>query len=273
MKRYIYKMLLAFLTVFVISQAGFCKNFKFVQVSDLHYRDDLNSVETLDKIINNINNTKNVEFVVFTGDNTANANKKLYTNFLNQANTLKVPYYVVVGNHDVAKTSGFSKADFINVVRKYNKNQKVKNTNFVVKKGDYIFLVVDGARELIPSFGGYYRDNTLSWIDKKLKKYENKNVIIFQHFPIKITMSEKDTYKNERYEEILAKHTNVKGIFAGHFHTNEEYTKNGIFYSITGQAFGYDGGYKVVNIIEEENPKTHKKEYNFYTQFVQLSDL
>ncbi len=90
---------------------------------------------------------------------------------------------------------------------------------------------------------------------------------------MKITMSEKDTYKNDRYESILAKHSNVKGIFAGHFHSNEEYSKNGIFYSITGQAFGYDGGYKVVDVIDETNHETHKKEYNFYTQFVQLSDL
>lgn len=273
MKQIIYKMLLTTMIFLVVNQAGFCKDFRFVQVSDLHYKNDSTSVENFDKIINNINETKHVEFVVFTGDNTANANKETYINFLTQANNLKAPYYVVVGNHDVAKTSGFSKADFVNVVRKYNKNQKAKKTNFVFKKGDYVFIALDGAREMIPSFGGYYRDNTLAWLDKKLKKYSDKKVIIFQHFPMKITMSEKDTYKNDRYEAILAKHSNVKGIFAGHFHSNEEYTKNGIFYSITGQAFGYDGGYKVVDVIDEINPSTHNKEYNFYTQFVQLSDL
>ena len=273
MKQIIYKMLLFTFIFLTVAQNAFCKDFRFVQVTDLHYKNDETSEENFDKIIKNINKTKNVEFVVFTGDNTDHSNKEDYIKFLSQANTLNIPFYVVVGNHDVAKTSGFSKADYVNVVRKYNKNQKAKKTNFVFKKGDFVFIALDGAREIIPSFGGYYRDNTLAWLAKKLKKYSDKNVIIFQHFPMKITMSEKDTYKNDRYESILAKHSNVKGIFAGHFHSNEEYSKNGIFYSITGQAFGYDGGYKVVDVIDETNHETHKKEYNFYTQFVQLSDL
>lgn len=273
MKRYIYKMLLAFLTVFVLCQAGFCKDLRFVQITDLHYKNDIYSEENFGKMIENINKTKNVEFVIFTGDNTDNAKKEDYIKFLTQANTLKVPYYVVVGNHDVFKMGGFSKLDYVKVVREYNKNQKTKNTNFVFKKGDFVFICVDGAREVIPSPGGYYRDNTLAWVDKKLKKFEKENVIIFQHFPMKLRHTERDAYKNERYDNILSKHHNVKGIFTGHFHANEEYTKDGIFYSITGRASGADAGYKVVDITEENDPKTNKKGYNFYTQFVQVSDL
>lgn len=276
MKQIIYKMLLFTFIFLTVAQNAFCKDFRFVQVTDLHYKNDKTSEENFDKIINNINKTKNVEFVVFTGDNTNHSNKEDYIKFLSQANTLNVPYYVVVGNHDVFRNGGFSKEDFVQTVRKYDKYQKSRRINFVFKKDDFVFLVVDGAREVIPSPGGYYRDDTLAWVDKELTKYEKKkkNVIIFQHFPMKLRHTERDAYKNERYEAVLAKHSNVKGIFAGHFHANEEYTKNGIFYSITGRASGdNDAGYKVVDVVEEENPETHKKEYNFYTQFVFIRDL
>jgi len=272
MKNYIYKMLLSVLIFLITNTAVFCKDFRFVQVTDLHFKDNPVSVETFNKIIDGINNTKNVKFVAFTGDNTDKADSKDYVRFLTLANKLNVPYYVVVGNHDLFKMGGFSRADYIDVVRKYNKNQKNRKTDFVIKKDDIIFIVLDGAREVIPSPGGYYRDETLVWLDKKLKKYHKKHVVILQHFPMKLRHSERDAYKNERYEEVLSKHNNVIGIFAGHFHANEEYTKNGIFYAITGRASGADAGYKIVDMIEEINPQSNKKTYGFYTQFIQVND-
>ena len=272
MKKFLYKFLLSFFCCILLNQIGFCKDFRFVQVTDLHLKNNPSSIENFDKIIENINNTKNVNFVAFTGDNTDKADERDYILFLTMANKLKVPYYVVVGNHDVFKLGGFSREDFVNVVRKYNKNQKTKKTNFVIKKGDIIFIVLDGAREVIPSPGGYYRDETLAWLDKKLKKYDKKQVVIFQHFPMKLRHSERDAYKNERYEDVLAKHNNVKGIFAGHFHANEEYEKDGIFYSITGRASGEDAGYKIVDMIEETDSQTHRKTYSFYTQFIPVNN-
>ncbi len=272
MKNFLYKMLLSFIIVLTINSNAFCKDFRFVQVTDLHLKDNPSSIENFDKIISAINDIKNVKFVAFTGDNTDRADYKDYTLFLNMANKLSVPYYVVVGNHDVFKMGGFSREDYTGIVKKYNKNQKTKKTNFVIKKGEIVFIVLDGAREVIPSPGGYYRDDTLVWLDKKLKKYRSKQVVMLQHFPMKLRHTERDAYKNERYEEVLAKHNNVIGIFSGHFHANEEYTKDGIFYAITGRASGADAGFKIVDMIEEVNPQTHKKSYNFYTQFIQVNN-
>lgn len=271
MKKLLYKLLLSIVFIFVLSTDAFCNDFRFVQVTDLHFKDNPASAELFDKIIDDINNTKNVQFVAFTGDNTDRASSSDYTKFLTMANRLNVPYYVVVGNHDVFKMGGFSKEDYVSVVRKYDKHQKTRKTSFLIKKGDIIFIVLDGAREVIPSPGGYYRDETLAWLDKKLSKYHNKKVVIFQHFPMKLRHTERDAFNNERYERLLAKHDNVIGIFSGHFHANEEYEKDGIFYSITGRASGPDAGYKIVDMIEENNPQTHKKSYSFYTQFIPVS--
>ena len=272
MKKLLYQMLLSCLLILSVNQIGLCSEFRFVQVTDLHLKPNQSSCENFNKIINNINNTKNVKFVVFTGDNTDRADRDDYVRFLSMANHLKVPYYVVVGNHDVFKMGGFSREDFVTVVRKYNKNQKTQKTNFLIKQGDIIFIVLDGAREAIPSPGGYYRDETLAWLNKKLKKYNKKQVVMLQHFPMKLRDLEHSAYKNERYEEILAKNNNVIGIFAGHYHANEEYIKDGIFYSITGRASGPDAGYKIVDMIEEKNPETNKKSYVFYTQFIPVNN-
>lgn len=272
MKKFLYKMLLSCMFVILSNQISFCKDFRFVQVTDLHLKDNAVSIETFNKIIDDINNTKNVSFVAFTGDNTDRADSNDYTKFLTMANRLNVPYYVVVGNHDVFKLGGFSKEDYVTLVRKYNKNQKTKKTSFVIKKGDIVFIVLDGAREVIPSNGGYYRDDTLAWLDKQLKKYHNKKVVMLQHFPMKLRHTERDAFNNERYEELLKRHNNVIGIFAGHFHANEEYNKDGIFYSITGRAHGSDAGFKIVDMIEERNPKTHKESYGFYTQFIPVNN-
>lgn len=272
MKKLLYKLLLSIMFIFVLSPNAFCKDFRFVQVTDLHFKYNSYSVDNFNKIIDEINNTKNVNFVAFTGDNTDRADSDDYVKFLTMANRLNVPYYVVVGNHDVFKLGGFSREDYAITVRKYNKNQKTIKTNFIIKKGDIIFIVLDGAREVIPSNGGYYRDETLAWLDKKLKKYHNKKVVLLQHFPMKLRHTERDAYNNERYERLLAKHDNVIGIFSGHFHANEEYIKDGIFYSITGRASGPDAGFKIIDMIEEKNPKTNKKSYGFYTQFIPVNN-
>ena len=68
----------------------------------------------------------------------------------------------------------------IKVVKKKNKNQKfVFETNYAFTKNGIVFIVVDGAKEVIPTPSGYYKPETLTWLDNQLKKYDNKKVVIF----------------------------------------------------------------------------------------------
>ena len=96
------------------------------------------------------------------------------------------------------------------------------------KKNGFVFLIVDGAKEAIPGSAGYYRDDTLKWLDEKLTKNEKKSVIIFQHFPVVYPdgvdskLKTHKTYRVEDYKDVLVKHNNVLAIITGHFHTNSE---------------------------------------------------
>ena len=76
------------------------------------------------------------------------------------------PYYIVLGNKDVSKSHNLDKKTYMKTVKKYNRSHP-SATNFVFKKGQIIFLVADGSKELIPTANGYYNKETMDWIDKK----------------------------------------------------------------------------------------------------------
>ena len=121
---------------------------------------------------------------------------------------------------------------------------------FAFAKKDYVFLFVDGSKDIIPSSNGYYRTTTLSWLDKELKKHNNKKAIIFQHFPIIPPVNDelKSTQKPEEYLSLLEEHGNIEAIISGHFGINSEKEINGILHITTAPA----PQYRVIDIIDYE---------------------
>ena len=91
------------------------------------------------------------------------------------------------------------------------------------------------------------------WLDKTLKKYKNKNVIILQHFPILQTKSQwLQTAKTEEYYKILSKYNNVKMIVCGHYGANLEKTEDGIYHIIT-ESYNKNNAYKIIQMDLEDN--------------------
>ena len=123
------------------------------------------------------------------------------------------------------------------------------------KKNGFVFLIVDGAKEVVPGTIGYYRQDTLEWLDKMLTKYKKKDVVIFQHFPVvypKETESRiktHKTYRVEDYKAVLAKHTNVLAVVSGHFHVNDEVMQNGIYYISSPSMLTLPQSYKIIDIV------------------------
>ena len=128
-----------------------------------------------------------------------------------------------------------------------------KRPNYEFKKNGFVFLVVDGAKEAIPGSTGYYREDTLKWLDEKLTKNEKKSVIIFQHFPViypdGVDLKTHKTYRVEDYKEVLAKHNNVLAIITGHFHTNSETMENGVYHISSPSILSIPQSYKVIDIV------------------------
>ncbi|RAI15227.1 MAG: hypothetical protein DKM22_05060 [Candidatus Melainabacteria bacterium] len=246
----------------------FAKELKIIQITDSHFatlgqgyseRDVSDSQSVLEKTIEDINTIKDKDFVIFTGDNIDKSNKDELESFLKIANKLNCPYYIVIGNHEVFKFQHFSKKDYMKTVRKYSKNCRAKNPNYIFEKKGIAFFVVDGAKEMIPGAAGYFREDTLRQLDKNLKKYEKKgkNVVIFQHFPIVPPYYNRThaTFDVDGYKNILEKHSNVIAIVSGHYHANGEKLEDGVYHISTPSLLEYPHNYKVIEIKTQKNHK------------------
>lgn len=266
------KILLLTLVSLFLAQIVYAKEVKFVQVTDSHFsvtgsdytqREVEKSQGVLEDTIKDINCIKGLDFVVFTGDNIDKSNPNDLKLFIQIANKLNVPYYMVIGNHEVFKSQDLTKKDYMEIVSKYSKNCKEKSPNYVFKKNGIVFVVVDGAKEIIPGPAGYYKKDTLLWFDKTLTKYKNDDVVVFQHFPIVEPYYNRShtTYNIKDYEAVLKKHSNVIAIFSGHYHANGETKKDGVYHVSTPALIEPPHNYKIVEICIKD-----KKDYQIYTQ-------
>jgi len=225
---------------------------RFVQVSDVRYSKSDN--QTLQKTVSDINKINDVDFVVFTGDNIHRANVDELKSFLKEARKLKAPFYLAIGDKDVNKHKDLSKKEYARIARRNIKITKNGYINYVIEKNGVVFLVVDGARDVIPTSNGYYKDDVVDWVSSNLDKYKDKNVIILQHFPL-IPPEDREnyvTFKPQKYLETLHNHTNVKAVISGHFDVNKEISAGGITHISTAFA----PNYRVIDIIDCDLPNS-----------------
>ena len=265
----LFNILIITITIFSFAIPSYAfqnKALTFAQVTDLHFLPTNESINNYGKLIDSINKDKQIDFVVFTGDNIDKANKEILKEFLVLTKKLKVPYYIQTGNHDCAKALGLSKKDYIEYLNKYSR-VNYKSFDYTIKKDDFVFVFVDGSKEYLPSANGYYKDDTLNWLNETILKYKKKNVIIFQHYPLyNISQaSPRNTYKPELYLDLLQKHDNVKAIFSGHYHINDERYINGIMHITTEPAKSGFSSYRKIYLTKEQN-----KTYEIYSQVVKF---
>ena len=235
-----------FIQCALISQA---KDLRFIQVAEAQYSPE--NKDSVIKCIDDINTLKKVDFVVFTGDNIAAARKEYLKDFLKEVKKLKFPVYIVIGDRDVSKEKKLNKETYREEVFKSLGFGQSLKPNYTFRKNGIVFIVADGAKEFVTAPNGYYKQNTVDWVDKQLIKNQKHKVIILQHFPlVDSDTPANNTYKSEIYKDMLAKHTNVTAIIAGHFKENSEQTINGINHIVT-PSYSITGEYKIFDIPED----------------------
>ncbi len=226
---------------------------KFVQIDNLKYSPNSEtSVKEFSTAINEINKIKNLDFVVFSGNNIVKSDKKYLEAFLKKANKLDCPYYIALGHKDLNKKKGLSKAAYIEIVKKHT-FRNINNPSYTFTKKGIAFVIADGAKEFIATPFGYYRDSVITYIDKELTKHKKNNVIILQHFPVYPPNNSEGyrTYNVQEYNRMLSNHTNVKAIVSG-FGINSENDVNGIKHITTADF----PKYRIIEVIDctSENP-------------------
>ena len=248
------KKVLIFCLMLIISTiASYANEVKFIQVDSVKYSPSSEqSVSYFKNLVKDINKQKNVDFVIFSGDNIAYSDKQALKAFLKQANKLNVSYYIALGHKDLNKKKGLSKEAYMKLARKHSLIKSESPTYVFSKKG-IVFIVADGAKEFIATPFGYYRENVISWIDKELEKYSKKKVVILQHFPVYPPAEQEAyyTYKADEYMKMLSGHNNVIAVVSG-FKINSEKDINGIKHISTADF----PKYRIIEILdcETDNP-------------------
>lgn len=247
------KFLCFWVLFFVSSLPMFSADMRFIQVDGAFYSE--NSKQKLESLIEKINKEKEVEFVVFTGNNLSKSNENELKSFLKVIKNLKKSFYIVLGQKDVNKQGGLSKQAYMQILRKnVRTHKKIYSPNYTFKKNGIVFIVADGSKEVIPTASGYYKDDVILWLDEQLDIYANKKIVILQHYPL-VPPAQKETYytyKADKYLQLLSEHKNVKALVAGHFGVNKEEMVNGILHISTQNA----PTYRVIDILDydTENP-------------------
>lgn len=183
--------------------------------------------ERLIQAIESINsNHSDASFCVITGDLAHIADPKAYK-ALNQAlEQLKIPFHLVMGNHDSRE-----------VIQKHIPDFPMDENGFMQTlfvENNRVFIILDsvqaGTHE--GSFCAMRRD----WLKSKLERFKGRQVYLFMHHPpFKVFLKSMDrigiTSEDEQALTEMLGQYNVRHIFFGHLHRPVHGTWRGIGFS------------------------------------------
>ncbi len=217
----LFNIVLIISALFIFANTANSKTLTFAVTSDINYLcDDENNTgaKVLDGFISRMQETK-YDFIVFNGDNIKKSKPQHLIAFLKRIRAISTPYYLVMGNNDVHKISGISKPEYLQLVHKYNKNQKAQTSYYFYPAPGIIVIVLDGVSTGMPSNHGVFNKKTLQWLSQVLEKNKNKQAIIFQHVPYyePVDIPEYEILEKAEYAAVLRRHNNVALIVSGHY--------------------------------------------------------
>jgi len=247
----------------VYSASG--NNLTFAQISDAHYssaktntsyRLTAESGELLTDAIEQVNETPNIDFVMFTGDMINTPYQKELMSFIKYANQLKYPWYAVYGNHDICVGGYLSKKLYLDILNSHNKNFSFSKPyySFVPKKG-YRVIGLDSIIDTRITANGEIDEEQLRWLDKQLAMSKNDVVLIFLHNPL-VEPLHSESHKVLNAGEVLKvinKYKNPIAIFSGHYHTTKITKIGNVLHVSTPSLVSYPNAFRIVKVSSQKD--------------------
>ncbi len=223
----------------VVTFLGFSQQFRFVVFGDNR---PFNNQDVQPPIFRQI--VREVEwihpdFVVDVGDLVygygadAQRTRQEYVDFLKIVKALDMPFYTVVGNHDVAGAGG--QKDYVTLLK------KPLYYSFNYKKSRFIVLDTN-----VNFPDGKFTQAQYDWLVNDLKSAtSDENIFIFMHKPLREywninKTAWSDKIKAQKVKTLLnrfnSKYHNIRIVFQGHEHLYWKKEVDGIIYMITGGA-------------------------------------
>ncbi len=192
------------------------------QITDTHilekdkhlYLDPSTQVkERLSRVVSYINSLNPLpDVVLLTGDATDEGTIEAYEHLIEILNLLKVPYYVIPGNHDRRE-----------VMRGAFQEEYMPQTGYLQYAIDFYPVRLIGLDTLIEGEGsGVLCMERLEWLVNTLKQKPEKPTLLFMHHPpvkngVKL-FDELYCDTPPQFEELIQKSPQVIGILSGHYH-------------------------------------------------------
>lgn len=238
------------------------ENFKLVLFSDIHYAPELPinngssidrkliqyAIPLLQQLMKKINYVIKPDVVINLGDMIEDFNDYdkdiVNLNFIwNQLKNIKVPFYSIIGNHDLRSMNSRKEVEDIIGMNNSTFSINIKGYHLVFL-GLYVNNEINGDKDGAIAKTQFISEEDLKWLDLDLT--ENKlPSLVFCHFGVaEDTMKGNWWFENcpeyallgnrKRLKEILKKDRNVLAVFSGHQHWSKKLIEEQISYYVIG---------------------------------------
>jgi len=222
------------------------------------------SQNLLKDAVSQVNNLKDIDLVVFSGDVVNRSDKNDFLKFINIAKGLKAPWYYAAGNHDVGIFGGLSKSDVKSLL---NKNSSCLNCNKSDKyytasskhfyyrlflNKNFLILFMDGVIDSEITANGYFPKEELEWLNNQLKNNPDKKTLIVQHFPVVEPFKSVShvTRNADEYLKILDKYSNVIAVLSGHYHSTKIIQRKNVLHISSPALVEYPNAFRTIKITD-----------------------
>lgn len=241
----------------------------FIQISDTHLQKLVakdaerllgSSEKLLGDAVNEINEIKDLDFVLSTGDQVDAPDEKLIDRYIEITMASKYPWYVLLGNHDVSVNGGLGKKGYIKKFTSKDAINRVFTGNMAYfsfsPNEKFTFICLDGTTEKVVTPLGQIDDEQLKWLKDELEKNKDKYVIIALHFPIIEPFKSKDHFIVEpdrtKLLEIVESYKNVLGVFSGHYHAAKLIKVKNRIHNSCPAVVQWPNAFREITITQEE---------------------
>lgn len=190
------------------------ESFRFAQLTDIHFAPgNPNPTEDLLRSVAQINATDSIDFVLVTGDLTDNGDRRCMEEVKSCLDLLKMPYYVVMGNHET-KWSESGCTAFSDIYG----SERVE----FMHKG--ILFLGFNSGPLMRMAYGHVVPQDIQWMTSEMEKAgKDTPVVLVTHYP----MLEGDVDNWYDVTDAVRPY-NVRLFVGGHYHRNRLLSYDGI---------------------------------------------
>ncbi len=205
------KFLFTLYFLLILSAAGLSQQFKYAWITDTHIGSPGAGIN-LESVINNINNRKDITFVVITGDISEKGTDKELETAKSIFDSLTIPYYIIPGNHDTK----WSESGCLKFKGLWKDDKFAFNYHGVENIGMNTGIPWQGG-------GGHFAVEDLPWLDSVLAATpKNDQIIFYAHHPL-------DGDVDNWFDVInRLRNYNIKAILVGYGHEDKLLNFGGI---------------------------------------------